>query len=89
MPTLSSRFKWAEIDGCARVRLGTSDNIRFENMYHINITDGFESPTDFGPQGPLGNALLHKFAVATEELNPPHTYVPWIVIDGDSSEVSE
>ena len=48
----------------------------------------FKSPTDFGPQGPLGNALLHKFALATEGLNPPHTYVPWIVIDGDSSEVT-
>ena len=30
----SSRFKWAEIDGCARVRIGTSVNIKFENMNH-------------------------------------------------------
>ena len=53
------------------------------------ITGEFESLTDFGPKGPLGNALLHKFALATEGLNPPHTYVPWIVIDGDSSEASD
>ena len=40
-------------------------------------------------QGRLGNGLLHKFAMATEELDPPHTYVPWIVIDGESDEESE
>ena len=40
-------------------------------------------------QGRLGNALLHKFAVATDKLDPPHTYVPWIVIDGDSDEESD
>ena len=45
---------------------------------------------NFSPffQGRLGNTLLHEFAVATEALEPPHTYVPWIVIDGDSDEES-
>ncbi len=25
---------------------------------------------------------MHDYAMITESLNPPHTYVPWIVIDG-------
>ena len=29
------------------------------------------------------NALVHKSAVKTENLNPPHTYVPWIVVNGE------
>ena len=30
--------------------------------------------------------LQHGFAVETEALNPPHTYVPWIVADGVHTE---
>ena len=33
-----------------------------------------------------GNELEHEMAVATNSLNPPHTYVPWIVIDGVHTE---
>ena len=33
-------------------------------------------------KGPEGNAFEHKVAVATESLNPPHRYAPWITVDG-------
>lgn len=33
--------------------------------------------------GSLGNKLQHKVAVATESLNPPHQYTPWVVINGE------
>ena len=29
---------------------------------------------------------MHKIAQKTESLNPPHDYVPWIVIDGMHTE---
>lgn len=32
---------------------------------------------------------MHKFATETQSLNPRHTYVPWIVIDGDASEKTQ
>ena len=48
---------------------------------HISIISGFF-------QGSEGNALLHKFGMATESLDPGHTYVPWVVVDGDSSGIT-
>ena len=36
--------------------------------------------------GKLGNNLQHDFAVLTEQLNPPHKYVPWIVLNGIHTE---
>ncbi|CAM1154137.1 IFI30 (predicted) [Pycnogonum litorale] len=35
----------------------------------------------------LGNKLTHMAAVKTNQLNPPHQWVPWIVIDGNAVEV--
>ena len=32
--------------------------------------------------GPLGNSLEHKMALKTGALEPPHTYVPWITLNG-------
>ena len=33
-------------------------------------------------QGSEGNKIMHELAEATDSLNPPHLYVPWIVMDG-------
>ncbi len=33
-------------------------------------------------QGQEGNRLMHKMAEKTESLNPPHNFVPWIVVNG-------
>ena len=32
--------------------------------------------------GPEGYAVEHAAAVETENLKPPHQFVPWVVIDG-------
>lgn len=29
-----------------------------------------------------GNPLMHSIAVATNNLNPPHTFTPWVVLNG-------
>lgn len=29
-----------------------------------------------------GNQFEYEMAVATDKLNPPHTYVPWVVVNG-------
>jgi len=44
---------------------------------------GFDySPIDECANGAEGNQLEHEMAVKTGALNPPHQYVPWIVVDG-------
>lgn len=40
-------------------------------------------------KSPLGNELQHQMAVKTEKLNPPHTYVPWITLNGVHTEDME
>jgi len=39
--------------------------------------------------GKEGNQIMYEFAVATEKLNPAHTYVPWIVVNDRHSTSSE
>ncbi|UJR08894.1 hypothetical protein I4U23_013148 [Adineta vaga] len=34
----------------------------------------------------LGNQLQHEYAVQTENLQPPHQYVPWITLNGEHTE---
>ncbi|KAJ7308315.1 hypothetical protein JRQ81_008849 [Phrynocephalus forsythii] len=40
-------------------------------------------------KGNLGNKLMHQNAERTRALNPPHTYVPWIVINGNHTDELE
>jgi interferon gamma-inducible protein 30 len=40
-------------------------------------------------QGKEGNELVHETADATDALNPPHKYVPWVTYDGTHTSASE
>jgi len=39
--------------------------------------------------GPQGNSLMHSLGNKTESLDPPHEYVPWVVVDGEHTEDME
>lgn len=37
-------------------------------------------------EGPLGNKLEHEMALKTNALQPPHTFVPWVTLNGVHTE---
>jgi interferon gamma-inducible protein 30 len=39
-------------------------------------------PVDACVNGPAGNNYQHQMAVKTGNLNPPHQFVPWIIVNG-------
>jgi interferon gamma-inducible protein 30 len=39
--------------------------------------------------GPEGNKLMYDISVATDRLNPAHTYVPWVVVNDKHTTTSE
>lgn len=39
--------------------------------------------------GSEGNTYMHEVAVKTDSLVPKHTYVPWIVVNGQHSTGAE
>ncbi len=59
-----------------------SDHDRI-NRYQKRNYD-FANPFEF--QGKLGNILMHQMGKKTESLDPSHTYVPWIVVNGQHTE---
>jgi interferon gamma-inducible protein 30 len=44
------------------------------------------SKIDACTKSKLGNQLQHMFGVQTENLQPPHKYVPWITVNGQYTE---
>jgi len=36
--------------------------------------------------GPLGNKLEHEMALKTDKLDPPHTSVPWVTLNGEHTD---
>lgn len=67
------------------------------SLFMLSLNGSFPVPQcakqlkmDFDPiekcvEGSLGNSLEHKMAEMTNQLSPPHTYVPWITISGVSA----
>ena len=47
----------------------------------IKLDDVFKCATSR-----IGNNLEHEMAVLTETLQPPHTYVPWVSLNGNHTE---
>ena len=51
-------------------------------MKMYEISGGLRSHLSDYCQGAEGNSLEHEMGVKTESLSPSHTFVPWIVVNG-------
>ena len=47
------------------------------------------SKIDACTKSALGNQLEHQYAVQTDQLQPPHQYVPWVTVNGVHTEEIE
>ncbi|KAJ7412303.1 gamma-interferon-inducible lysosomal thiol reductase [Willisornis vidua] len=61
---------------------GTSVTKNLEACLQVYAPDLDRSRIATCVQGDTGMALMHQNAQLTEALDPPHQYVPWIVING-------
>lgn len=91
------------IEACAQKKFDYySQGLPFSICLEQNTTDfvaqGQRCATKYGMDwntintcatGSEGNKLMYDIAVATEKLNPPHQYVPWIVVNDKHTTSSE
>lgn len=81
IPAYLGFFGCLEKSGAAG-NLKTAQNCAASNGIDWSVIDACAgsnpavgSPTD-------GNPLMHSIAVATNSLQPPHQFTPWVVLDG-------
>lgn len=54
-------------------------------MKRLNIENPSYQDIDQCHANTIGENLLHDFGVETNQLQPPHYFIPWITIDNVSS----
>ncbi|KAF7667835.1 hypothetical protein LDENG_00044930 [Lucifuga dentata] len=57
--------------------------------FQLNAPNILWSSIDSCVSGDLGSKLMHINAAMTQALNPPHTHVPWLTINGEYPEENE
>jgi len=63
---------------------GDTDVMKLAQKAGNTIGWSAQTVTDLGDcfSGPQGNKFQHNMAVLTSQLDPPHQYVPWLVLNG-------
>lgn len=64
--------------------LSTATNCAQNNNVDFNVIQACSGTGDVAQYGTQadGNPLMHGIAVATNSLNPPHQFTPWVIING-------
>ena len=57
-------------------------DIAFKCAIEANLKDAVVEEIKICSTSQEGNELEHEMAIKTEALNPPHTYVPYVVVNG-------
>jgi len=57
-------------------------DIAFKCAIEANLKDAVVEEIKICSTSQEGNELEHEMAIKTESLNPPHTYVPYVVVNG-------